>query len=93
MKTGDLERPPVFCFPSVRLLCGDCFCGADTGAGAAVQAEIRVDAVHIAFFDCTGGALTLASTASHAEVGIDFVSHNSDIFSVVVSGGQMYIFF
>jgi hypothetical protein len=76
------------------LLCGDCFCGADTGAGAAVQAEFRVDAIDIAFFDCSGGALALAGAACHTEVGIDFVSHSSVIFvCCCFPGANVHIIF
>ena len=66
----------VFDFQCVprRLLTGSDGLGrADAGAGAAVDADVRVDAVHIAFVDGAGRAFALAGTASHALVGIDYL--------------------
>jgi hypothetical protein len=60
-----------------RLLAGsDGLARADAGASAAVDADIRVDAVHIAFLDGAGRAFALAGSTSHAEIGIDYVSHS-----------------
>lgn len=56
---------------------------ANALACTAVKADVRIDAVYIAFVDCTCRALTLASSACYAYVGIDFVSHCS-IFLIVV---------
>ena len=75
-----------FQFAFRKLLAGsDRFARADAGAGAAVDADIGVDAVDVAFLDGAGRAFTLASSTSHAEIGIDYVSHNSDSLIVVVS--------
>jgi hypothetical protein len=54
---------------------------ADTGAGAAVQADVRIDAVDIAFIDSTGRALALAGSACNAHVRIDLVSHSLSLLN------------
>ena len=45
-------------------------------AGAAVDADIGIDAVDVAFDDCAGRAFALAGSASNASFRIDFVCHS-----------------
>ena len=85
-KNSRPSRSGVLCFsPFRRLLAGSDGLGrADAGASAAVDADVRVDGVDIAFVDGAGRAFALAGSASHAEVRIDYVSHSSDSLNVSV---------
>ena len=59
------------------LLTGDGAGRAGVGASAAVDTDVGIDGVHIAFRDGAGRAFTLAGSTSDAGLRIDFVCHNS----------------
>ena len=59
-----------------RLLAADGTGRASIGASAAVNADVGIDGVHIAFHDGAGRAFTLASSTSDASLRIDFVCHS-----------------
>lgn len=49
---------------------------ASVSAGAAVDADVGIDRINVAFFDSSGGTLALASAASYTGIRGNFVSHN-----------------
>ena len=64
--------------------------GADIGAGAAVNAHVRVDLVDVALADSAGGALGLAGATSNTRI-FNSVSHDELLvheFVLMISSGQ-----
>ena len=73
----------VLCFLLARR---DCSHGASVGASTAINTNVGVDGVNIAFLDGAGRAFALASAASYAGVCRNFVCHNS----VKIKSAQIY---
>lgn len=78
-KKARLNEETGFFVSLAELLSFDSAGRADGGAGAAVEAGVRVNRVDVAFLDSADGAFALAGTASNAEIGINLVSHNSKV--------------
>ena len=70
----------------------DCFYRTVVGAGAAVDALVRIDYINITGRDCLYRTFVDTCAASYAQIGTNFVSHFFVLFKLCVDGANIKIY-